>query len=69
MMSKMAARILTYELESPSYGDSKLEKRKKVKKTIVQQSLSLFYGKRIWRTMVPFSAELMVSKMIVKFFS
>ena len=35
MMSKMAARVLTYELESPSYGDSKL---KKFKKMILQQS-------------------------------
>ena len=35
MTNKMAARVLTYELESPSYGDSKLENWKKMKKTIV----------------------------------
>ena len=31
----MAARVLTYELGSLSYGDSKLENWKKMKKTIV----------------------------------
>ena len=48
MPKKMAARVLTYELGSPSYGDSKLENWKKAKKTIVQQSLSLVYGKRVF---------------------
>ena len=58
MMSKMAARVLKYELGSPSYGDLKLEKGKNFKK-IVYPSLSLVYGERVFRmrrTMVPFSA-------------
>ena len=58
MTNKMAARVLTYELGLPSYGNSKLEKRKKFKKTIVEQSLSLFYDEqdfRIRQKMVPFS--------------
>ena len=42
MTNKMAARVLTYELGLPSYGDSKLEIKKKFKK----QSLSLVYGER-----------------------
>ena len=29
MMNEMVARVLTYKLELPSYGDSKLESRKK----------------------------------------
>ena len=33
MTNKMAARVLTYELGSLSYGDSKLEKSIKLKKT------------------------------------
>ena len=35
MMNKMVAKVLTYELGLPSYGDSKLENWKKMKKTIV----------------------------------
>ena len=35
MTSKMVARVLTYEVGPPSYGDSKLEEWKKVKKMIV----------------------------------
>ena len=35
MTSKMAARVLSYELELHSYGDSKLEKWKNFNKKIV----------------------------------
>ena len=34
MTNKMAARILTYELGLPSYGDPKLEKLIKLKKIV-----------------------------------
>ena len=44
----MAARVLTYELGLPSYGNSKLEKSMQFKKTIVKQSLSLVYGKQVF---------------------
>ena len=44
MTNKLVTKVLTYELQLPSYGDSKLEMRKKVEK-IVWQSLSLVYGK------------------------
>ena len=44
MTNKMAARVLTYEQRSPSYGNSKLEKLIKLKKTIALQSLNLVYG-------------------------
>ena len=47
MTNKMAARALTYELGSPSYGDSMLMKWIKLKKTIVEQSLSLVYDERV----------------------
>ena len=43
MTNKMAARVLIYELGSPSYGDSKLEKLLKLK-TIILGSLTLGYG-------------------------
>ena len=42
MTNNMAARVLTYKLGSPSYGDSKLKMRKKCKKKIV----CLVYGER-----------------------
>ena len=48
MANKMAARVSTYELGLSSYGDSKREKLKKLKKTIVYQSLSLVYDKRVF---------------------
>ena len=44
----MAAKVLTYKLGSLSYGDSKLENWKKMKKTIVKQSLSLVCGERVF---------------------
>ena len=45
----MAARVLAYDLGSPSYGISKLDKWKNFTK-IVQQSLSLqlVYGKLVF---------------------
>ena len=51
-MNKMAARVLTNKLGSPSYGNSKLKKREKFKKTIVYQSLSQFYGEQDFSDMV-----------------
>ena len=59
MTNKMAARVLTYKLRSPSYGDLKLENWKKIKKIVAWQSLSLVYGERVFRMqlrMVPFPA-------------
>ena len=47
MANKMEARVLTYELESLSYSDLKLEKLIKLKMTIVWQSLSLVYDERV----------------------
>ena len=47
MVNKMAARVLTYELGSPSYDDLKLKKSIILKKTIIQQSLSLVYGEQV----------------------
>ena len=68
MTNKMEARVLTYELGSPNYGDSNLAKWKiKIKKTGFNSS-SLVYGELIsWmrRRMVHFQPELMVSKMVV----
>ena len=52
----MVARVLTYELGSLSYGDSKLENWKKIKKMIVQQSLNKVYGERGFSDAVPFPA-------------
>ena len=72
MTNKMAATVLTYELGSQSYGDSKLKKWKKFKKTIIQQSLSLIYGKTGFfgtgKEWYHFQQQLMVSKTIVKLF-
>ena len=48
MTSKIAARALKYKLESPSYGDSKLQKSKSFKKKIVKPSSSLFYGEWVF---------------------
>ena len=42
MTNKMVARVLTYKLGSPSYGDLKLENWKKIKKIVVKPGL--------WRT-------------------
>ena len=44
----MVAKILTYELESPSYGDSKLEKWKNFTKKIVYPSSNLVYGEQVF---------------------
>ena len=45
MTSKMAARVLKYELGSPSYGDLKLEKGEKLQ----EDRLSIF-KLGLWRT-------------------
>ena len=47
-MNEMAARVLTYKLGLSSYGDSKLKERKNFTKKIVQQSLSLVYGRQVF---------------------
>ena len=52
MTSKMAARLLKYELVLLSYGDLKLEKWKNFKKKIVQPSSSLVYGERVFSDVV-----------------
>ena len=72
MTSKMAARLLNYELGSPSYGDSKFEKRKNFKKRSSSYLQAWFWltgffgcGKEYYH----FQQELMVSKMMVKLFS
>ena len=44
MMNKMAARVFTYELGSPSYSNLKLKKW--FMKTIISGILSMVCGKR-----------------------
>ena len=46
MTSKMAARVLQYKLGSPSYGDSKLEKLKKLQE---EDRLAIFKP-GLWQT-------------------
>ena len=48
MTNKMVARLLTYELGSLSYGNSKLLEKKITKRTVVKQSLSLVYSKWVF---------------------
>ena len=71
MTSKMTARVLKYELGSPSYGDIKL-----VKKLHEEDRLATFKP-GLWRTGLlgcgkewyHFQQELMVNKMIIQLFS
>ena len=46
MMCKMAARVLKYKLGSSSYGNSKLEKCKSFKKTIIYIAI---FKPGLWR--------------------
>ena len=46
MTNKMAAKVLTYELGSPSYGDLKLENCKKDK----ENSRLVIFKPGLWRT-------------------
>ena len=57
MMNKMVARVLTYELGLPSYGDSKLEKCQNFMKKDCIVIFKPAYGFfRMLLRMVPFSA-------------
>ena len=47
MTKKLADRVLTYKLGSPSYDYSKIKKWKNFTKKIVKQSSSLVYGKQV----------------------
>ena len=60
MANKMAARVLSYKLGSPSCGDSKLEKWKKVVEKIASSHCQAWFMVnglfQMWQRMVTFSA-------------
>ena len=72
MTSKMAARVLRYELGSLSYGNLKLEKEK-----LQEEDRLAIFKPGLWQTgffrcgeeWYHFQQEIMVSKTIVKLFS
>ena len=66
MTSKMAARLLKYELGLQSYGDSKLKSEEEDRLAIFKPRTGFFRCGEEWHHC---QQELMVSKMIVKFFS
>ena len=70
MTNKMAYGVLTYELGSLNYGDSKLAKWKIRMRKIGFHFSSLFMANRFYGCDVEwyhFKQELMVSKIVVKF--
>ena len=72
MKSKMAARLLKWELVSPSYGDLKLEKWKNLRRRSFSHLQAWFMANGFFgcgEEWYHFQQELMVSKKIIKLFS
>ena len=65
MTSKMADRLLSYELESPSYGDLKFETHEEDRLAIFKPGLWRMGFLGCNEEWYHFQQELMVSKMIV----